>query len=90
MRLTFIRPTVLSALAALALALPASAADGEAESCTYEDLHGEFEVTVSCAGLQNFSGNSQEMKRLWLDGPLGEVHIMEAPSPYQAVELAVG
>jgi hypothetical protein len=37
--------------------------------------------------LQNFSGNSQPMKRLWLDGPLGEVHIMEAPSPYQTADL---
>ena len=44
-------------------------------------------LSVSCTGLQNFSGNSQEMKRLWLEGPLGEVHIMEAPSPYQTVEL---
>jgi hypothetical protein len=84
------RPTVLSALAALALALPGSAVAQEAAgSCTYEDLRGEFTLTVSCDGLQNFSGNSQEMKRLWLDGPLGEVHIMEAPSPYQTVELGV-
>ena len=84
------RPTILSALAALALALPVSAVAQDASgSCTYEDLHGEFTVTVACDGLQNFSGNSQEMKRLWLYGPLGEVHIMEAPSPYQTVELGV-
>jgi hypothetical protein len=84
------RLTVLSALAALALALPVSAVAQDADgSCTYEDLHGEFTITVACAGLQNFSGNSQPMKRLWLDGPLGEVHIMEAPSPYQTVELEV-
>jgi len=70
-----------------ALSLPALAsAEG---MCSYDDLHGEFVITVACADLQDFSGNSQDMKRIWLDGPLGEVHIMEAPSPYQTVELEV-
>lgn len=90
MRIMLTRLPVLSALAALALALPVSAmAQDAAGPCTYEDLHGEFTVTVSCEGLQNFSGNSQPMKRLWLEGPLGEALIMEAPSPYQSVELEV-
>lgn len=81
---SFRRPLSALALAA-ALSLPGLAsAEGQ---CSYEDLHGEFTLSVSCADLQNFSGDFQDMKRIWLDGPLGEIHIMEAPSPYQTVEL---
>ncbi|MEE2828074.1 MAG: hypothetical protein VX498_02710 [Myxococcota bacterium] len=60
-----------------------------AEDCSYEDLQGKFTVTVDCAQLQNFSGNSQDQKRIWLFGPLGEVHVMEAPEPYRTVEVSV-
>ena len=87
MRFESFRPH-LPALALLAaLSFPGLAsAEGQ---CSHEDLHGEFTLTVACADLQNFSGDFQDMKRLWLDGPLGEVHIMEAPSPFQTVELEV-
>ena len=46
-------------------------------------------MTVDCSQLQNFSGNSQDQKRIWLFGPLGEVQVMEAPEPYRTVELSV-
>ena len=81
-----IRPTLLSFAAVLLLSMPTLV---QAEECSYEDLQGAFTVTVDCSALQNFSGNSQEMKRIWLDGPLGEVHIMEAPEPYRKSELSV-
>lgn len=70
----------------LLLLLPASAS---AEDCSYEDLQGKFTVTVDCAQLQNFSGHSQDHKRIWLSGPLGEVQVMEAPEPYRTAELSV-
>ena len=80
------KPLVLSALLVL-VSLPLLVPAAQAEDCVYEDLHGEFTLTVDCEGLQNFSGNSQEMKRIWLNGPLGEIHIMEAPEPYQTVSI---
>jgi hypothetical protein len=90
MRSDSIRPTLLTLVAVLALGLPSAASADEAGgSCSYEDLRGQFTLTVACDALQNYSGNSQAMKRLWLNGPLGEVHVMEAPEPYQTAPLDV-
>jgi hypothetical protein len=80
-----IRPTLLSLALLVGFGLPSSAS---AENCSYEDLQGQFTVSVDCSELQNFSGTSQDMKRLWLFGPLGEVLVMEAPEPYQTVEVS--
>ena len=84
------KPLSLVVLLAIFTALSALAPTAaQAEECSYEDLHGAFTFTVDCDALQNYSGDFQEMKRLWLWGPLGEVHIMEAPEPYRTVELEV-
>jgi len=57
------------------------------ETCTYRDLHKQFEVTSPCELLGDHSNNSQPHKRLWLAGPLGQLQIMEVPEPFRGAEL---
>jgi hypothetical protein len=76
------RVLVVLAAAASLLAGPAVADD-----CTYRDLHGKFELTSDCSGLQDHSGIGQVQKRLWLAGPWGELQIIEVPDPHRAADL---
>ena len=66
-----------------AFVIPAAAS---AEECTYTDLHGEFTVSVPCDLMQDFSGHSQDHKRMWLGGKLNQLQIMEAPEPYRTAD----
>ncbi|HCP48117.1 MAG TPA: hypothetical protein DIU15_18915 [Deltaproteobacteria bacterium] len=56
-------------------------------SCTYRDLHNQFEITAPCDELGDHSNNSQPHKRMWLAGPLGQLQIMEVPEPFRGAEL---
>jgi hypothetical protein len=78
----------LASVAALVIAmtLPAFA---QAEQCVYEDLQGQFTVTVDCAALQDYSGIAQEQKRIWLANEEIHLQIMEVPDPYRTSELEV-
>ncbi len=69
-----------------ALALPTAAA---AEDCTYDDLHGEFTITVGCDVMQDHSGHSQAHKRMWLGGHDYQLQIMEAPQPYRTSDTGL-
>ncbi len=70
----------------LALLLPGLA---QAEKCTYEDLQGQFTITVDCAALQDYSGIAQEQKRIWLANEEVHLNIIEVPDPYRTAELDV-
>ena len=60
-----------------------------AQQCTYEDLQGQFTITVDCSLLQDFTGHSQPHKRIWLGGAKTQFNLIEVPDPYRTVELDV-
>jgi len=76
-----------TALAQADEAAPEEAASAEPSSCTYRDLHNQFEVIVPCDLLRDHSNNSQPHKRMWLAGPVGQLQIMEVPEPFRGAEL---
>jgi hypothetical protein len=58
------------------------------KQCTYNDLQGDFTVTVACDLLQDHTGHSQPHKRIWLGGSASQFNIIEVPEPYREAALA--
>ncbi len=67
---------------------PAPTVAPSASVCTYTDLHEKFTIRADCEGLKNFSGHSQDHKRIWLAGDWGQLQVFEVPEPYRTVELS--
>jgi hypothetical protein len=61
----------------------------DGDNCTFDDLKGDFTLTLPCDLLGDHTGNSQPHKRIWLGAPEGQLNMIEVPDPYRTVELDV-